>query len=513
MHIFPTEFAHYKFTEWARKYGGMYSLKVGPGTVVVLTDVAAVRELMDKRSANTADRPSFYVADLVTGGLHLALARYGETWKTLRRATHSVLMPQATARHLPIQKAEATQLLHDILRSPDSFYTHMRRYSSSVILSVLFGKRAPRYESPETTAYFEVEHKWIRLLDAGSTPPVDMLPILKLVPERWAKWKRDCRNVRNLQRALFFGLLEETKERLRTGEGNGSYMEDLLTRQENFEMDEEMIGYLGGALIDGGSATSSSYLQSLVLALVAYPDAQKKAHDEIDRVVGEHRMPTLDDLEHMPYIRAIIMETHRFRPITPLLPPHATLAQEQYGGYIIPKGTTIFVNVWGIFHDPALYDDPEDFIPDRYLLTESGTKPGVHVNDLKPNWIFGVGRRICPGIYLAQDTIVLCPSYLSVPYLTTIAQNINVMNLLWAFNFNLALDENGKTVKPDIFAYEQGIGTAPRPFKCRITARTTGKADIIQREFLEAADTFSKFEVGLSPDDKEFVAKSRTHAQ
>ena len=84
--------------------------------------------------------------------------------------------------------------------------------------------------------------EWTGLLTPGATPPVDMIPILKSVPERWAKWKRDCRRVRNMQRALFFGLLDETKERLRAGEANGSYMEEVLARQEEFGLDWEMTG-------------------------------------------------------------------------------------------------------------------------------------------------------------------------------------------------------------------------------------------------------------------------------
>jgi hypothetical protein len=59
----------------------------------------------------------------------------------------------------------------------------------------------------------------------------------------------------------------------------------------------------------------------------------------------------------------------------------------------------------------------------------------------------------------------------------------------------------------------QGLGTSPMAFKCRITPRTAVTAKIIEHEFLEAADAFSKFEVGLSPDDKEFVARSRAHAR
>ncbi|KAJ7472456.1 cytochrome P450 [Mycena galericulata] len=494
LHLFPTEFPYFKFTEWARKYGGIYSLKLGPGTVIILTDAAAVKELMERRGPDTADRPVSYIFETVTGGLNMGVARYNAIWRTLRRTAHAILTPQATARHLPIQQTEATQLLHDILERPESFYTHIRRYSSSVIFSVLYGQRSPRYESPETVAYFDYEHEFERLAEPGATPPVDMIPLLKLVPERsgWAKWKRDARRVRNRQRAVYFGFLDGMKKRLQSGGANESYMEEVLARREEFGLDEEMIAYLGGALVEGASATTSSYLHSFVLSLVAYPDAQKKAHEEIDRVVGAHRMPTLNDLEQMPYIRAMILETHRFRPVLPLMLPHAAIASVEYQGYIIPKGATIFVNAWGIFHDPALYDDPEDFVPERYLLTESGTKPGVDGSDLKPNFVFGLGRRSCPGIHLAQNSI-----------------NMNVMNLLWAFNFDKDSDVSGNPVELDIFAFSKGVATGPLPFKCKITSRAAEKADIIRREFLDAADTFSKFEFGLSPEDKEFVTRLR----
>ncbi|KAJ6551143.1 cytochrome P450 [Mycena capillaripes] len=496
LHQMPTQYAHYKFTEWARKYGGIVSLKLGSGTAIVLTDAAAVKELMDKRSASTADRPPLHLAEVVTQGLSLVLARYGEKWRTLRRAAHTTLTPQASLRHLPIQQAETIQLVHDILQSPEAFYTHIQRYSSSVILSVLYGKRSPRFETPETVASFEVEHEWVTLLEAGATPPLDFFPILKYVPERWAKWKRDCRNVRTLQRNLYFNLLDDTQERLRQGEGNGSYVEELVERQEELGMDREMTGYLSGILIETGSETTSAYLQSLVLALVAYPEAQKKAHEEIDRVVGQHRMPTLEDLEHMPYIRALILENHRFRVIAPLLIPHCALVSEEYKGYLIPKGATIFVNAWGIFHDPELYDDPDNFIPDRYLLTENGTKPGIDGSDMRPNFAFGVGRRICPGIHVAHNTI-----------------NLNVMHLLWAFNFNKDIDADGNPIEPDTMNYYPGLTSKPRSFGCRITPRTAEKAEIIEREFLDAADTFAKYEFGLSPEDQEYVAKSRAHGK
>jgi hypothetical protein len=104
--------------------------------------------------------------------------------------------------------------------------------------------------------------------------------------------------------------------------------------------------------------------------------------------------------------------------------------------------------------------------------------------------------------------------------------NINAMNLVWAFNFETDTDSGGNPIKLDTFDYQkvnwlypilqayvtkiaQGLLAVPRPFRCKITPRSAEKAEIIEREFLEAADTFSKFEVGLSQEDRGFVAKSR----
>ncbi|KAJ7844919.1 cytochrome P450 [Mycena olivaceomarginata] len=475
VHIFPIEFPHFKFTEWARKCGGIFR------TVIVLLDVAAVKELLDKWSATTLDRPLIHLADRITGGLHMVFMWSTPTWNTLRKKSGVILTAQATTQHLPIQQAEATQLLYDILLSPQSFYTDISRYSYSVILSMLYGKRAPQYDTPEISGFSNILHKFNTIFSPSATPPVDAMLILKFIPERWAKWKRECKSIRNLQQTL---------DRMRRGEGNSCYMEEVVGRENELGMDNEMTLYFGSALLEMGSETTSSYLQSLILALVAYPKAQKTAHEEINRLVGGDCLPTLDDLEHMLYIRAMILETHQFRPVTPLSVPHSTLAAEEYQDYIIPKGTTIFVNVWGIFHDPALFNDPENFIPERYILTENGTKPGTDGSNLKPTLPFGFGHRVCPGMYLAFNSI-----------------NLNTMNLLWAFDFKPDIDMDGNPIMVDTAAYTTGVACTPLPFKCCIIPHSTAKAKIIEHEFLDAADTFAKFEVGLNEGDKGYAAK------
>ena len=77
-----------------------------------------------------------------------------------------------------------------------------------------------------------------------ASPPVDFLPILKYVPERWASWKTLCRNIRTLQREVYFGLLNDAEERLQTASGNGCFIEDIIVHQRELGMSREMIGYV-----------------------------------------------------------------------------------------------------------------------------------------------------------------------------------------------------------------------------------------------------------------------------
>ena len=115
-------------------------------------------------------------------------------------------------------------------------------------MSVAFGKRCPRYESTHLDAFFEMLDEWFSIAEPGAQPPVDFIPILRFVPERWAPWKALCRRVRSIQREFYFGLLAECEDRLAKGEENGCYMEDLLRRQDEYGLNRETSAYVSSFL-------------------------------------------------------------------------------------------------------------------------------------------------------------------------------------------------------------------------------------------------------------------------
>ena len=109
--------------------------------------------------------------------------------------------------------------------------------------------------------------------------------------------------------------------------------------------------------------------------------------------LGRERLVTEGDLPALPYIEAILKETFRLHPVAPTLVPHLAREDASVDGFDIPAGTAVFVSVWSIGRDPALWDAPEEFRPERFI----GSKIDVKGQDfeLLP---FGSGRRMCPGV-------------------------------------------------------------------------------------------------------------------
>lgn len=127
-----------RFTEWAKQYGGLYTLKLGPGTVAVLSDRRIIKQLMDKRSSVSSNRPTSLVAQqLITEGDHVLWMSNSPTWRVMRKLIHQDLTESlCNNKHTKIQQAEAAQMLYDMMQNPEHWPDHLKRFSNSVIMSI-----------------------------------------------------------------------------------------------------------------------------------------------------------------------------------------------------------------------------------------------------------------------------------------------------------------------------------------------------------------------------------------
>lgn len=150
----------------------------------------------------------------------------------------------------------------------------------------------------------------------------------------------------------------------------------------------------------GGTDTTSTALEWAMAELVKNPTSMKRAQEEIRSVVKGKSKIHMKDIEKMDYLKCVVKETLRLHPSLPPLVPRETATNLKWRGYDIPAKTRVFVNAWAIQRDPQVWDNPEDFLPDRFLNNT------VDLNGQNFQFIpFGAGRRGCPGISFALAAI------------------------------------------------------------------------------------------------------------
>lgn len=260
-----------------------------------------------------------------------------------------------------------------------------------------------------------------------------------------------------------------------------------------------LTGIQGGTMMEGASDTSSSIILAAMQAFVKWPEVQEKAWKEIDAVVGDDRSPVWDDYEKLPYCAATVKEAMRWRPVVPLAFPHALTEDgkevlclmsltvltitDWIDGYKLPKNTIVFINAWGLHHDEKRFPSPDIFDPDHFkgvTTLAPVLAAAVDEND-RDHYGYGSGRRLCPGIHLAERNLFLA-----------------ISKMLWGLKFSAPLDEAGKVIEPDTdprTGYSEGFLVCAKPFKCRIEARSEAKKAVIDKEFAAAkAEIFSRFE-------------------
>lgn len=170
----------------------------------------------------------------------------------------------------------------------------------------------------------------------------------------------------------------------------------------NFTADEKLV--LTSDMIVAGSDTVAVSLHWNFAIMCNHPEVQIKVAAEIDQFIKLHgRVPEFTERREVPYCLSVLKECMRYRPSTAFGVPHAACEDVEVDGYVIPKGAVVIVNMDSIHKQPTHYADPYAFHPDRYLKNLNTMQSSANGKFEDRDQInFGFGRRICPGIYLAE---------------------------------------------------------------------------------------------------------------
>ncbi|KAI1745050.1 cytochrome protein [Xylaria scruposa] len=438
-------------------YGPISSVTTLGTTFVLLHSSDLALELLEKKSSKYSCRPKAEFADLTGWTNILGMRQYGETHRLHRKVSHMLVGTHLTVMpYLPIQETEVRRFLFRVLKEPNQFLNHIRTEAGAIILKIVYGYTV---EPSKPDPFIDLIDEAMFHFGAASTAGtwwVDIIPALKYVPE-WMPgtgWKKTARQWRATLKEVSEKPLLFAQRRLANGRAEKSFVADFYKGRGDTlsPADNEVLKWVAMNMYAGGADTTVNTITSFFFAMILFPEVQRKAQEEIDQVIGNSRLPTYSDKESLPYINAVLTEAWRWHTVVPMALPHVTTSEDVVNGYFIPKGSLVIPNIWWFTHDPAVYPNPSEFNPSRYLGPDPAPDPTTH--------IFGYGRRICPGRYLADSSAWL-----------TIAQSLAV------FNIGKGLDENGIEIE-QIPQSTPGAISRLEPFKATIKPRSP------QHEFL-----------------------------
>ena len=348
LHLGNAETFRFKVQEWAKQYGEIFYTRMGGSDYVYLSSPTTVKELMDKRSSIYSSRPPAPLAgDVASGGRRQLFMAYGPSYRVVRKIAHQLLSITQTTSYQPVQDLESKQLMHDILHDPANFYDHNRRYSASVIITVTYGHRCPDWNAPIVKNVYKV----VNNLQVFSTPGaflVDTFPSLRFFPQ-WifGSWRTFGKKCFEHDSPIYLKLWRNLKQEVDEGRANPCFAKDFyLSNPEKQGLDELHAAYQTGGLVEAGSETTSAFLNAFILSMCRNPKVFEKAQQEVDKVVGEARLPNFDDEKDLPYVRALIKELLRTRPPNKFGMQHYTTEDDWYNGMFIPKDTVVVINWW-----------------------------------------------------------------------------------------------------------------------------------------------------------------------
>ncbi|KAF5363577.1 hypothetical protein D9756_000139 [Leucocoprinus leucothites] len=383
------------FKKFADQYASpMICIWMFNAETFILNDYLTATTLLDHRSSIYSSRPTAWMAGYLAGRTDnvFATKTANPRFKVYRTLLHKTLNPRAIQAFRALQITECQTLLRGLLETPDDFMAHVRRNAIAVIMNVAYGYQV----NSNDDKFVNILEGTFRLAGVLNSPGrywVEFLPILRYVPE-WlpgAGFKKLARNLGKEMSRLENVPYNWATSQVSAGSYNESFVSDHIHDTElatTEEEKEDILKWCAAALYIGGGDTTVSVMTTFFLLMARHPDIQEQARKEIDSVLGGD-MATHNDRTSLPYVNAMIKEVLRWGPVAPLGVPHQVTQDDYYNGYLIPKNTRIVANIWAMAHDENVYPNPNVFDPARFLGEDQQMDP--------MKFVFGFGRRICPG--------------------------------------------------------------------------------------------------------------------
>ncbi|XBI87513.1 hypothetical protein VPH35_025592 [Triticum aestivum] len=389
---------HVSLRALAARYGcdGLMLLRLGALQALVVSSPRAAEAVLRTHDHALASRPHSVASDIILyGSSEVAFAPYGEHW---RRAKKLLMNHVLSVKKVQSFRTVAMEEVSMVLAKINEAATVGGAVDMSGLLNSFTYGLACRIDLTKETS---------RLLGAFNME--EFFPTLARVGLLKRTVRAMSERVRNKWDDLLDKVIDhhESKDKSKIDHKGGNFVDILLSVQMEYGLTREHVKALLLDVFFGATETSSNTLDFALAELMRRPRLIGKLQEEVRSIVPRGQTIVSEaDINKMAYLRAVIKESLRLHPVAPLLAPHLAMADCNIDGHMVPAGTHVLVNVWAIGRDSNCWEDPGEFIPERFI--DEGSD--VHVNFKGNNFKllpFGAGRRICPGINLGIATVEL----------------------------------------------------------------------------------------------------------
>ncbi|PYH67002.1 cytochrome P450 [Aspergillus vadensis CBS 113365] len=361
------------------RYGPITSVTILGQPIIILHDAHITTELLEKHSLKYSSRPrSVFLGEMIGWNDTLAMQPYNTRFRLYRKALHQILGTKTlVSKFNSLQELEARRLLRRMLDDPGEWVQHLKTEAGAIILKIAYGYDINPHGRDHLVDLADDSMETFSAV-LSQTWMVDLVPGLKYLPS-WLPFSFH-KKAQSWQTQLLTTIetpYRMVREQMESGIAPPSYLRNLLdTKKEKSLSAEEKFTakWTAGSLYLAGADTTVSTLTTFILSMALNPHIQTKAQAELDTVLGPYTLPKLSDREKLPYINAIVKESLRWYPVAPMGLPHLAIT-----------------------HDPNIYPHPEKFDPERFLGENPQPDPS--------GWVFGFGRRVCPGRVLADASV------------------------------------------------------------------------------------------------------------
>ncbi|KAJ8764211.1 hypothetical protein K2173_005391 [Erythroxylum novogranatense] len=408
---------HRDFTELASVYGPIYKLCLGNKMCLVISSPNLVKEVVRDQDKIFANRDLPLAARISSLGANdIVWSPYNSEWRKMRKIfVREILSNKNINACYGLRKQEikkSTRHVYDKIGQPIDIGQLAFMTSMNALMSILWGHTLEGEE--DFKAAIEFRNLCLEMMVVIGKPNIsDYIPMLARLDlqglER--KVRKISVGVENFLNSLISrcsNSIDNKQDQGETNELKRDILQFLMKHKDHEDASKSITSsQLKGILLDtviGGTDTTSTMVEWTMAELMLHQDVMLKVYEELDKVVGSNNSVEEFHLPHLCYLEAVVKETFRLHPALPYLIPRRPSETCTLAGYTIPKGSTIFVNVYAIHRDPVLWQNPLEFRPERFLSEETGNFDfsGANFQYLP----FGSGRRICAGLPLAEKMLM-----------------------------------------------------------------------------------------------------------